>query len=102
VFENRLLRISGPKREEIVGGLRKLHNEEFHNFYFSPEIIRMIKSRMMRWAGYVVRMGRGGMHIGFWWGSQKERVHQEDLPRICMLENNMKTRLREIRLGGME
>jgi hypothetical protein len=51
VFENRVLRrIFGPKRDEVTGGWRKLHNEELHNLYFSPSIIRMIKSRRMRWA----------------------------------------------------
>jgi hypothetical protein len=47
----------GPKRHEVTGGWRKLHNEELHNFYSSPSIIRMIKSRRMRWAGHVGRMG---------------------------------------------
>jgi hypothetical protein len=49
--------IFGPKRDEVTGGWRKLHNEELHNLYSSPSIIRMIKSRMMRWAGHVARMG---------------------------------------------
>jgi hypothetical protein len=54
VFENRALRrIFGPKRGEVTGGWRKLHNEELHNLYSSPSIIRMIKSRRMRWAGHV-------------------------------------------------
>jgi hypothetical protein len=58
VFENRVLRrILGPKRDEVVGEWRKLHNEELHNLYSSPNLIRMIKSRRMRWAGYVARMG---------------------------------------------
>jgi hypothetical protein len=58
VFENRVLRrIFGPKRDEVTGRWRKLHNEELHNLYFSPSIIRMIKSRRMRWAGHVARMG---------------------------------------------
>jgi hypothetical protein len=51
-----LRRIFGPKRDEETGGWRKLHNEELHNFYYSPSIIRMIKSRRMRWAGHVARM----------------------------------------------
>jgi hypothetical protein len=59
VFENRVLRkICVPKRDEMTGGWRKLHNEEFHNLYSSPNIITMIKSRRMRWAGHVARMGR--------------------------------------------
>jgi hypothetical protein len=54
VFENRVLRrIFGLKRDEVMSGWRKLHNEELHNLYSSPSIIRMIKSRRMRWAGYV-------------------------------------------------
>jgi hypothetical protein len=55
--ENRVLkRIFGPKRDEVTGGWRKLHSEELHNLYSSPSIIRMIKSRRMRWA-HVARMG---------------------------------------------
>jgi hypothetical protein len=62
VFENRVLRrIFGPKRDEVTGGWRKLYNEELHNFYSSPSIIRMIKSRRrMRWAGHVARRGAKG------------------------------------------
>jgi hypothetical protein len=62
-----LRRIFGPKRDEVTGGWRKLYNEELHNMNASPSIIRMIKSRRMRWAGQVVHTGRRGMHIGFWW-----------------------------------
>jgi hypothetical protein len=66
VFENRVLRkIFGPKRKEVIGGWRKLHNEELHNLYCSPRIIRIIKSKRMRWAGHVARIGRRGTHIGF-------------------------------------
>jgi hypothetical protein len=50
-------RIFGLKRDEIVGGWRKLHNYEPHNLYSSPIMIRIVKSRRMRWAGYVARMG---------------------------------------------
>jgi hypothetical protein len=58
VFENRVLRrIFVPKRDRVTGGWKKLHNEELHNLYSSPSIIRIIKSRMMRWAGHVARMG---------------------------------------------
>jgi hypothetical protein len=54
-----------------VGGWRKLHNEEFHNLYFSPSIIRMMNSRRIIWEGHVAGMGRRGMHIGLWWESQE-------------------------------
>jgi hypothetical protein len=58
VFENRVLRrIFWPKRDAVTGGWRKMHNEELHNLYSSPSIIRIIKSRRMRWAGHVARMG---------------------------------------------
>jgi hypothetical protein len=50
-------RIFGPKMDEVTGVWRKLHNEELHNLYSSPSIIRMIKSRRMRWSGHVARMG---------------------------------------------
>jgi hypothetical protein len=67
VFENRVLRrIFGPKRDVVTGGWRKLHNEELHNLYSSPSIMRIIKSRGMRWAGHVTRMGRRGKYIGYW------------------------------------
>jgi hypothetical protein len=58
VFENRVLRIFGPKREED-GSWRKLHNDELHSLYSSPNIVRVIKSRRMRRAGHVTRMGEG-------------------------------------------
>jgi hypothetical protein len=58
VFENRVLReIFGPKRDEVMGEWRKLHNEELNDLYSSPSIIRIIKSRRMRWVGHVARMG---------------------------------------------
>jgi hypothetical protein len=57
VFENRVLRrIFGPKRDEVTAECRKLHNRELHNLYSSPDIIRQIKSRRMRWAGHVACM----------------------------------------------
>jgi hypothetical protein len=56
VFENRVLRIFGPKRDEVTGGCIKLHNEKLHKLYSSPNIIGMIKSSRMRWTGHVARM----------------------------------------------
>jgi hypothetical protein len=67
-----LYNIIGPKRDEVTGGWRKLHNEELHNLYSSPSIIRMIKSRRMKWAG------RRGMHVGYWLEIKKERDLWED------------------------
>jgi hypothetical protein len=79
VFENRVLRkIYGPKREED-GSWRKLHIDELHSLYSSPNIVRVIKSRTMRWAGHVARMGRGEVFTGFWLGGPKVRDHWEDL-----------------------
>jgi len=58
VFENMVLgRISGAKRNKLTGEWRKLHNEELHDLYSSPNIFLVIKSRRMRWAGHVARMG---------------------------------------------
>jgi hypothetical protein len=58
VFENKvLMRIFGPKKDEVTAGWRKLHNEELRDLYSSPSIIRIIKSRRMRWTGHVARMG---------------------------------------------
>jgi hypothetical protein len=77
VFENTVLRrIFGLKREED-GSWRKLHNDALHVLYSSPNIVRVIKSRRMRWAGHVARMGE--VFIGFWLGGPKVRDNWEDL-----------------------
>jgi hypothetical protein len=78
VFENRVLRIFGPKRDEVTGGWRKLHNEELHNLYSYPSINRMIKSGRMRCKGHVAQIGGSGMYIGYQRESQNERDHWED------------------------
>jgi hypothetical protein len=60
VFENRVLRgIFGSMGDDVTGERRKLHSKDHHNLYSSPDIIRQIKSRRMRWAGHVARMGEG-------------------------------------------
>jgi hypothetical protein len=77
IFEKKVLRrIFGPKREE-VGSWRKLHNDELHSLYSSPNIVRVIKPRRMRWIGHVARMGV--VFTGFWLGVPKVRDHWEDL-----------------------
>jgi hypothetical protein len=76
VCEDRgLKRIFGPRRNEMTGVWRKLHNE-FDNLYSSPSIIRMMKSRMMRWAGNVRRKEKKRKLRGYWLESQKERNHK--------------------------
>jgi len=64
VFENRVLRrVFGPKRDEVTGEWRKLHNEELNDLYSLPSIVWVVKSRRMRWAGHVARMGEDrGVH----------------------------------------
>jgi len=57
MFENMVLRIFGPRRDEVMGKWRRLHNEELNDLYSSPNIVRVIKSERMRWAGHVARMG---------------------------------------------
>jgi hypothetical protein len=74
VFENRVLRrIFGPKRDEAMGEWRRLHNEELNDLYSSPNIIRVIKSRRMRWAGHVARIGKRAVHTGFLVGRPEGR-----------------------------
>ena len=77
MFENRVLRrVFGPKRDEVTGEWRKLHNEELSDLYALPNIVRVVKSRRMRWAGHVARMGEGCTR--FWWGNLRERYHWGD------------------------
>jgi hypothetical protein len=70
-----LRRMFGPKREEVTGEWRKLHNEELHDLCSSPSIIRIIKARRMIWTGHLVRMGGRETCVGFWWESQRKRGH---------------------------
>jgi hypothetical protein len=81
VFENGMLRrIFGPKRDEVTGEWKRLHNEELYDLYSSPNIILVIKSRRMRWAGHVACIGeeRGEVHAEFLWGDLREGDHLED------------------------
>jgi hypothetical protein len=73
-----LRRIFGPKRDEN-GSWRKLHNDELHSLYYSPNIVKVIKSRWMRWVGYVARKGTGETFTGFWLGGTKRIDHCEDI-----------------------
>ena len=78
VFENRVLRgIFGPKGDEVREEWRKLHNKKLNNLYSLPNIVRVIKSRRMRWAGHVAGI-RGEVYTGFWWGNVRERKNLED------------------------
>ena len=73
-----LRRIFDPKRDEIKGEWRKLHSEELNDLYTSPNIIRVIKSRRMRWIGHVAATGRGDVYTGFCWGNLRETGHLEN------------------------
>jgi hypothetical protein len=79
MFEGRVLRIFGSKRDEVTGEWRKLHNEELSDLYCSPNSVRVIKLRRLRWAGQVACMcERGEVYTGFWWRNLRERDHLED------------------------
>jgi hypothetical protein len=78
VLENRALRIFGPKREEN-GSWRKLHNDELHSLYSSPNIVRVIKSRKMMWAGHGARMVEGRSIYRILVGMPERKNHWEDL-----------------------
>jgi hypothetical protein len=99
VFENRVLRrILGPKRNEVRGEWRKVHKGELHNLYSSPNIIRQIKSRKMRWAGHVAHTGVGrNMYTVLVVKPEGKRPHER--PR-CRWEDEIKMDLREIGGGG--
>jgi hypothetical protein len=98
VFENRVLRrIFGPKRDEVTGEHRKLHSGAFHNMHSSPDIIRQIKSRRMRWAGEMARMGEGRNLYGILLGNPEGKRPLER-PRLRR-EAGTKVDLREIAWG---
>jgi len=74
-----LRRIFGPRRDEVTGEWRRLHNEGLNDLDSSPNTVRVIKSRRMRWTGNVARMGEERGRIGFWWVNRRERDHRGDL-----------------------
>jgi len=101
VFENRALRrVFGPKRDEVTGEWRKLHNEELNDLYCSPNISRVITSRRMRWAGNVARVGerRGVYRV---WLGEPEGKRPLWRPRRRW-EDNIKMDLEEAGCGGMD
>jgi hypothetical protein len=101
VFENRALRrIFGPKRNEVMGEWRKLHSEELHNLYSSPNIIRHIKARRMRWAGHVACMGEERKVCRVLVG-KPEGKRPVGRPR-CRWEDEIRMDLRDIGWEGVE
>ena len=101
VFENRMLRnIFGPTRAEVTGEWRKLHNEELNNLYSSPTIVRVIKSRRMRWAGLVSRMGEG-INVYRVLVEKSEGKKPLERPRRRW-ENNIKAVLQEVGCCSMD
>jgi hypothetical protein len=101
VFENRVLRrIFEPKRDEVIGVWRKLHNEELHGLYSSPSIIRVIKARKMRWAGHVACMGEVRSAYNILVGKPEGR-RPLGRPRHRW-EDNIKLDLREVGFGDVD
>jgi hypothetical protein len=101
LFENRVLgRISGPKRDEVTGGWRKLHNEKLNDLYTSPNIVRVIKSRRMNWAMHVAHMGEGR---GVYRVSVGKPEGKRDLGRPRQRwEGKIKLDLQEVGCGSMD
>jgi hypothetical protein len=95
-----LRRIFGSKRDEVTGVWRKLHNEELHNLYSLPSIIRIIKSRRMRWVGHVARMGKKGKVCRLLVG-KPEGKRPLRRPRRRWIDN-IKIDLLEIGLSGVD
>ena len=99
VFDNRVLRrIFGPKRDEVTGEWRKLHDEALDDLYSSLSIVRVMKSRRTREVVHVERMGREGSYTGLWWGNLRERDHLRD-PGV---EDDIKMDFQEVRCGGLD
>ena len=98
VFENRVLRkVFGPKRDEGTGEWRKLHNEELNDLYYLPNIVRVVKSRRMRWTGHVAHMGEDRVVHRVLVG-KPEGKRPLGRPR-CRWEDNIKMALQEVGRG---
>ena len=101
VFENMVLRrIFGPRRDEVTGEWRRLHNEELNELYSSPNIVRVIKSRRMRWARHVARMGEGRGAYRVLVGKPEGR-RPLGRPRLRCVDNT-RTDLQEVGCGYMD
>ena len=102
MLENSVLRrIFGPKRDEVTEERRKLHNKELNDLYYSPNIVRVIKSRRMRWAGHVERVGRGGETCTGVLVGKPEEKRPLGRPRRKW-EDNIKVDLQEVGCGIMD
>ena len=101
MFENIVLwRIFGPRREEVTGELRRWHNEELNDLYSSPNIVRVIKLRRMRWAGHVARMGEGrGVYSVLLGKPEGRRPLWRPRPRWV---DNIRTELKEVGCDYMD
>jgi len=95
VFENRVVRILGPKREEVTGEGRKPHSEELNDLYSSPNIVRVIKSRRIRWAGHVARKGERS-------GRERRGVYKVLVGKRRRWENNITIYLQDVGCGCMD
>ena len=101
MFENSVLRrIFGSKRDEVTGEWRKVHNKKLNNLYSSPNILRVIKSRRMRWTGHVARMGeKRGVYRILIGKPEGKRPHGRPRRRW---EDNIKMDLQEVGCGGID
>jgi len=100
VSKNRVLRIFEPKRDEVTGEWSELHNEELNDLYCSPNVVHVIKSRIMRWPGHVARMGEGRGVYRILVGKPEEKIPL-GRPRRRW-EDNVKMGLQEVGCGGMD